>query len=304
MKSIDLIDRRSPEVIKRRQTGVFDDIEYRSAYIVARLLGEHVEIIDDGTQHSSVDFKIEYSDGHGGIGEVWLDSNEKHAAMANELRKKNGNYPYIIFCETLNKSWQVGVSEGTKIANCEKKLPMILKNLEDQGADLSKFTRIENMPDDCKEVAELKKLKILNIVCYQPREDKSEIVLCQPPISGDPKNFLWEHLLEYVEDTLFSDKLVTHLQKLSKNVETEPSNIERHFMFCLTNSSPGDVWHTLSELAKGRFRDPDLPTRNPKLPKEISHLWIMNLLGKSVETVICWFPDRGWIYPPKHWKVI
>ena len=224
--------------------------------------------------------------------------------MVHELHKNNGNYPYKIFCKSLSRSWQVGVSEGTKIANCEQKLPMILKSLENQGVDLSKFTWIENMPDDCIEVAELKKLKILYLVCYQPREDKSEIVLCQPPISGDPRNFLWEYLLEYVEDTLYSDKLVTHLQKLSKYVKTEPSNIERHFMFCLTNSSPGDVWHTLSELAKGRFRDPDLPTRNPKLPKEISHLWIMNLLGKSVETVICWFPDRGWIYPPKHWKVI
>ncbi len=67
-----------------------------------------------------------------------------------------------------------------------------------------------------------------------------------------------------VEDTLLSDKLVTHLQKLSKYVKTEPSNIELHFMFCLNDSSPGDVWHTLSELAEGSFGDSDLPTRRPK----------------------------------------
>ena len=304
MKSIDLTDRRSPKIIKTRQNGYFDDTEYKCARMVARLSGEHVELIDDGKEQSSVDIKIEYLDGRMGVGEVWCDADEEHVAMAKELRKNNGNYPFRISCNSLHRSWQIEVSKKTKIRKCKKELPIILKDLEVQGADLSKFTPIEKMSDDFIEVAELKKIKILKLISYPSREDKSEIVLVQPSISGDPKNFSWELLLKYVEDNLFSDKLDTHRRKLSKYIESEASKIERHFMFCLTNSSPGDVWHTLSDLAEGPFRDPELPTRSPKLPIEISHLWILNLQGNRIQTVICWFPDQGWIYPKKHRKAI
>ena len=304
MKSLDLTDRRSPKIIKTRQNGYFGDTEYKCAGIVARLLGEHVEVIDDGKEQSSVDLKIEYSDGRMGVGEVWCDANEKYVAMAHELRRNNGNYPFIIYCNDLDRSWQIGVSENTKIKVCKKELPIILKNLEVQGADFSKFTPIENMTGSFIGVAELKKLKILNLVSYPPIDGKPEIILRQPPISGDAKKFSWELLLKYVEDNLVSDKLDTHRRKLSKYIENEASKIERHFIFCLTNSSPGNVWHTLSDLAEGPFRNPELPTRSPKLPIEISHLWILNLQGNRIQTVICWFPDQGWIYPKKHWKAI
>jgi glycosyltransferase involved in cell wall biosynthesis len=284
-------DKRSPEVVKRLGKEYLNDPERQAGYVVARLTGAKVFLVDDGSESSIPDMTIEYANGDKGVIEVWTDTDEKHAALSKRLTELDGNYPMENKFTNLRQDWYITVSKTSNINKCEKQLPELLRRMEDHRSDFLNFTKTEELQGYPEELVEhLTKLQIVNLYSTNILTDKPTIRLYMQGISGHPKNYSWSTLLEYVEEKLFSKKLRTHLDKLGKSEATQ-----RHFMFGLTDSTDGTLYFTLRELPNIH----DLPDRDPKLPEEITHLWIFDAWRFS--QVIGWFPSRGWFDCKYNW---
>lgn len=95
-------------------------------------------------------------------------------------------------------------------------------------------------------------------------------------------------MLNWITQTLASPRLTDVRAKLART-----NAYERHAFVGVTFTSPGEVFFALS------VNEQTLPSEPPALPREITHLWLMN--APSLDRCLAWFPDRGWFDTMHHW---
>lgn len=67
------VDFRTPEQLRRARGSVLGDFEHAAARVIARYLGQRVDLIDDGRRNRQVDIRIHYANGNVGVAEVVID---------------------------------------------------------------------------------------------------------------------------------------------------------------------------------------------------------------------------------------
>jgi hypothetical protein len=118
-------------------------------------------------------------------------------------------------------------------------------------------------------------------------DEHGTILLLPHGISGPP-TITWEPVLDWITRTTASKRMEDVRTKLAAS-EAE----ERHLFLGITYSSPSDVFFAL------KHEERSLPRQGPRLPREITHLWLMP--AASPGRCIAWFPDRGWFDVSDHW---
>ena len=96
------VDRRLASKRLRDADSTLGDFEFSAARVVARYLGEQVELIDDGNSDAIVDGRIVYDDRPAGVFEVVTDTDPKWAATYDEIRRRR----FEVRTGALTRRWQ------------------------------------------------------------------------------------------------------------------------------------------------------------------------------------------------------
>lgn len=286
------IDLRPASRVAKLAGGVTADFEYSAARVIARLTGERVILQDDGSQDRMADIRIEYADGRRGYAEVWTDIQPGYAATYSRLMGRERRLPRPFLIASLRRDWFVTVSGRSNLRDLEGELEALLGGLEARGETFQWVTEHETLnsfPD-----ADVTRLVALGVVRLSSRPAESTqhgVVRMYPAGVVGPSVVQWEPVSEWIAQTLSLPRLADVQTKLAS---TEAD--ERHAFLGVTFTSPGDVFFALS------IDEQTLPSEPPELPRDITHLWLMN--ATSPGRCIAWFPDRGWLDVRRHWVTI
>jgi hypothetical protein len=278
---------------EKRKARLFEsptgDFEARAARVVARLTGERVILQDDGSSDGMVDIRIEHADGRIGYVEVWADVDPGWAATYSRLLKSGNQLPLEIPIATLNREWFIVVSGASRLDVLEAELRVLLGDLEDRGETYETVAIKEALVSNgSPSVGRLLELGVVETSSRPAPAGQSGIVRIYVEGVTGPSTVDWAPVVEWIEDTLNSDRLADVRMKLGKT-----GALERHVFVGLTFSSPGEVFFSLSPYER------TLPGLTPTLPPEISDLWIMQV--SSAGRCLALFPMGGWIDVIDHW---
>ncbi len=265
------------------------DFEYAAARVVARLTGEQVTLQDDGSRDGMVDIRVDYADRPSGYVEVWTEIEPGYAATHSRLMGPSRQLPHELLMTALRRDWFVTVSGASDLRRLEAEIEDLVGSLETSGLTFETVAdlRVLNTHPD----PNVNRLVALGVVMLSSRPatmpDHGAVRLSPPGIEG-PVHIRWEPVLDWIANTLVSPQLNDVRSKLARTGADE-----RHAFLGISFSSPGDVYFALS------MEEHSLPREPPKLPDEITHLWLMQAppLGRC----LAWFPDRGWLDVMWHW---
>lgn len=126
------IDRRSEKQRRGAGASTNADFELMAARVIARHLGERVELVDDGSTDSRVDIYIRYLDDTLGAVEVVTDTSKQWAATYNEIRKREFKVP----SPSLARRWYLYLRRDCTLSRLEQDGPHLLVELEATGPPL------------------------------------------------------------------------------------------------------------------------------------------------------------------------
>ena len=276
---------RHAERVARHREQAVDDFELAAGRVVARLTGEAVVLQDDGSENSMPDIRIDYADRSPAFAEVWIDIDSNYAAMYAKLMQREHQLPHIVAAPRLHRAWQVTVGRTVHVGKLEAEMENLLSALEHAG-ETFQIVAPERVLRSHSHPAVRRLCELGVVMLGSGPSDHAEIRLGPAGTSGPPIP-QWETVLEWIAETLAAPRLADVRAKLANT-----NAAERHVFLGVTYTSPGEVVFALT------MDERSLPGKAPKLPPEITHLWLMNTTG---DRCIAWFPDRGWFEPRRHW---
>ena len=248
--------------------GPVGDFEFMAARVIARLTGERVVIQDDGSKPAMPDIRVNYVNKPPSYAEVVVDIEPSYAAMAAQIWKPFNPLPAVM-------TWKVHVTGRANLKQLQRRLPEILGDLQ--------------RPLELQAEQELASMGVTVLGPWPPGPNRpSGIHLAPTGISGSAV-LMWDPLMEWIKTFLESDRAADVRKKLAATAATE-----RHAFIGASFTSPGDAYFALRR--EGR---PELPTSDPILPPEITHLWVWAIQGHP--RCLAWFPDKGWLDVMDHW---
>lgn len=283
------VDLRPCAQVAKRAAGPLGDFEYGAARVVARFTGHRVTLQDDGSRDRMTDIRIDPADKAPSFAEVWTDIDEGYAAMYSRIMKPQGQLPLELVEPRLKRVWFVTLSGSSNVGRLVTEVGTLLAHLEQWGLTFERVLEHASMKSHSHHVVQtLAKRGVVKLSSRPCTTEEHGIVRFYPGgISGSPR-ISWETFITWVNQTLWSPRLKDVRSKLS-----DTGAAERHVFVGVTNSSPSDVFFGLGDHEEG------LPSENPLLPPEITHVWLLRtpVPGRCV----VWFPDRGWFNPMYHW---
>lgn len=280
------VDLRLPAQVAKRAQGPIGDFERSAARVVARLTGARTVLQDDGSHDRMPDIRVEHPDGRLAYVEVWTDVDPDYAAVYSRLMKPKNELPLRLAAPASSRVWWVVVSGATNVDCLEAEVGIILTGLERRGVTFERVGPLESHDEpEVKELLSHGVVRVSSRLCGP--DEQGTILLIPHGISGPPL-VAWEPVLDWIAEVTASRNLKDVRTKLSA-----AGGEERHLFVGVTYSSPSDVFFAL------KYEERSLPLRGPRLPREITHVWLMP--ATSPGRCIAWFPDRGWFDVSDHW---
>ncbi|WP_433051123.1 hypothetical protein [Dactylosporangium sp. CS-033363] len=277
-------DRRLPAQVARASASYVGDFELAAARVIARLTGELVILQDDNSKRRMADIQIAYAGRTPGYAEVTLDLDESYAAMASEVRKR----AFQVKAPSLGRVWWVTLSSGAAVKTQEKTLARNLGLLAAAGDLFEIVATDQNLGEHSNPlIRQLFETGVVHLASRATIGDEVGFIHILPEGTGGPVGIDWEAFDAYIAEFLANPRRKDVLEKLAAT-----DAAERHAFVGLSFNTPWNVFHALDRDYR------ELPTNDPRLPPEITHLWLWSYpLGRC----LAWFPDRGWFNPQYHW---
>ncbi|HEY1920509.1 MAG TPA: hypothetical protein VGH27_33490 [Streptosporangiaceae bacterium] len=259
---------RRPEARRQRAIRSYiGDFEHNAARIVALVTRGHVTIQDDGSQDSMPDLRIDYPAKPRAYVEVTVDINEEYAEMAAQV------LAYSPF--PADWAWRIHIDVPSP-------------KLKELRVILAKHLGHLHEPPS----AELRqKLTDMGLSIYGPWPPgpnvPAGIHVRAEGVTGSTAPG-WDTYLSWIRDFLSSEQTRDVREKLAATHAPE-----RHAFIATSLSSPGDAYFALSKATY-----PHLPSRDPDLPTEITHLWTWS--QQLHNRCLAWLPSQGWIDVKDH----
>ncbi len=278
-------DRRLASKRLRDANSTLGDFEFSAARVVARYLGERVELIDDGSSDALVDGRIVYDDRPAGVFEVVTDTDPKWAATYDAIRRRG----FEVRTETPRRRWQAHLGRSCNLRTLEDQAPALLAQLESAGlffdrhCELDDHTRAGDVAID-----KLARLGITSLYSRPLLADEEPRLQIIPEGTGGFAKDDWSGFQYELSSILHGTALGDVRSKLAACVASE-----RHIFLGLTMTSSWDLNYWLKAEQKR------LPTASPELPWEATHLWIWGMY--PIGRVLGWFPGQGWFDPSTNW---
>jgi len=244
--------------------------------IVQTILRASVSRYDYNRGQSVPDLRIDYKDGHVGFVEVVADWSPAYRAMDAMLH--GGNDELVI--AGMRYDWWIWPAVNAPIKRLRQELPLLLGELEKAGltfdhrCDATLRARMAASPF----APEFDKLRIERIVAGPRATDGGVARLVLPGVSGDAAIHI-DRIASWVGE--FVERSTDVPRKLA-----ETGAEERHAFIVVTLTSEWDVFHALTMDGYSH-----LPSVDPVLPDEVTHVWLLNTSG---DRCIAWFPEKGW----------
>ena len=277
------VDARPARRVARLQGTPVGDFESMAARVVARLTGELVILQDDGSRASMPDICIEYTGRPPGYVEVWTDIDPKYAETMALLMKRQHQLPHVATAQDLLRDWQVTVG-AAHLGRLEAEMEELLAHLEGAGEVFERVATLHALQSNPN--PSVRRLLELGVVMLSSAPSDEGIIRLYPAGIHGPAIHTWEPVLAWIEQTLRG--LADVRAKLAMT-----NARERHIFLGATYTSPSSVFFGLTTDVQ------TLPAEPPRLPPEITHLWMMN--AQSGDRCVAWFPERGWFDAARCW---
>jgi hypothetical protein len=229
------------------------------------------------------DISIEYADRPPGYVEVWTDIDSEYAETWSLLMKRQRQLPNVTMARRLHRDWQVTIG-AAHLGRLEAEMEDLLARLEAAGEVFERVAPLHVLQSNPN--LSVRRLLELGVVMLGSRPWDMGIISLLPSGIHGPAIHTWEPVLPWIEQTL------SGLPDVRKKLAMTHAE-ERHVFLGATFTSPPSVFFGLTTDVQ------TLPTESPKVPSEITHLWMMN--ARSGDRCIAWFPDRGWFDPARCW---
>ena len=272
----------------RRQPG--GDFEFIAANVVRRLTGARVILQDDGSKPAMPDLRIERSDGSVIYAEVVTDFDPSYAQLFAELLKSGGQIPMRVEDLRSDRIWFLTVTGSFQVARLRWSVTTALTKLAAAGQLYEVAAEFEpRVPSGQRaEVVELVALGVVGLFSRPTNPGEPGAVLIYPDGVSGPVDPDWPAFLGWLESRLASEQWADVRRKLAAT-----GAAERHVFVGVTFSF-GEAFFALA------CEHSTLPPRAPRLPPEITHLWVMPVLGLG--RCLTWSSESGWIDAARHWQ--
>jgi hypothetical protein len=221
------------------------------------------------------DLDVHYDDGHRGAVEVVTAADGECIALWNLV---NGGGRRVI--EGIDGGWSLWLTPGTRVNQLNRVLPTLLSNLESLG--------LRQVPRHGPRHALVDAAHAVGIAHgeqYATDYPGSVYFSIDLPIERSA-GFVAHNgdaLSEWVSEFLAAESQRDVLHKLSE------SHAEERHAFVILPGFPTAPFAVTDVLMR---REAPLPTQDPVLPRELSHIWVVSSWSSGVG--FRWAPGRGW----------
>ena len=272
------VDYRSSAKRLRSFKSTHGDFELAAARVIARCLGQRIELVDDGSAGALLDGRIVYGDRPPGVFEVVTDTDPVAAATYEEIRERG----FKIRTDDLTRHWRAELSHSCDLRRLEAEAPGMLEKLELAGDLFEQHRSPENSGEVDGDVSgTLARLGVTSLFSRPLRVGEAPFLRILPEGTGGFAENDWSGFQRELSKILHAPALADVRAKLGGSGAKE-----RHIFLGLTMSSS---WHLNFWLKVDR--QPHLPKDPPELPGEATHLWVWGLL--PVGRVLAWFPETA-----------
>jgi hypothetical protein len=278
-------DERSDMQRSRATGSLLGDVEYLAGRVVARLTGERVVIQDNGSSASMPDIRIDYTDRPAGYVEVWVDIDQRYAAMSAAVVGRE----HIVQAPGLGRVWWARTSRSCQVRRLDRELLPVLAAMQANGEVFENVAQHEDLlRHPSSNIRHALALGIVGLASRSVGAGEHGMVKLVPEGIGGPVDVTWEVFLDWVKDVLSSPETADVRRKLAATGAPE-----RHVFLGASFTSPWGAFYALSDEPSS------VPPRPPVLPEQVTHLWAINaqLPGRC----LVWFPERGWLDAERHW---
>lgn len=269
----------------RDAASTLGDFEFSAARVVARYLGDRVELIGDGSSDALADGRIVYDDRPSGVFEVVTNTDPKWAATYDAIGRRG----FEVRTETLTRRWQAHLGRSCNLRTLEAQAPPRLAQLESAGLLFERYCELNDLA--CAGDVAIEQLARLGIASLHSRPllpgEEPRLQIIPEGTSGFARDD-WSGFHRELSSILHGTALGDVRSKLAACVASE-----RHIFLGLTMTSSWDLNYWLKADQKPLRTDP------PALPWEATHLWIWGMY--PIGRVRAWFPGQGWFDPSANW---
>lgn len=233
-------------------------------------VGEAGVVTDTGEGHDP-DFWIEYADGRTGWGEVgWHEDPEVRSISVALTRQEP------IPLDAGLGQWAVHLRGRAPLRKLQREVPRLVRRLASIGRD-QLATYDDVTPPDLERIAA--DLAIEDVHLMTPGGPDQAILLSpgtSGPVSSDP-----DTIVSWIEAMLADPNYEDTTKKLLVRAADE-----RHVFLFLGSRTPIGVTVLMARPLS------DLPTRPPRLPDGITHVWALAPYGSG--DLLLWDSQAGW----------
>ena len=265
---------------------MYGDEERAVGRVIARSLGERVEIVDDNSVNAMVDIEITYSCGRRAALEVTIDPTEGDTQLLSEISKRHFGLANV---GMVKRIWHLDLSTRSNLLRVEREVPALLAALEARGHPLTTMIRLDQLDDSQPEIDRLGDLGVVSLGSAPAGDDDVPAIRVGPEPSGGPMLRDWTRFSVELERRVFDGRLADVRSKLGRCAHFD----ERHLFFCTTLATDWGINRWLDDFEN---RLPEVP---PVLPSEIDWLWVWRI--ECPGRVLAWAPHRGWFDPATSW---
>lgn len=253
-----------------------DHREQAALAVVAAHLGVQVFLHDDQTEPGMYDLRAELGGRRFAAIEVTAAEDERRAADFGALARGRGT----VRVPQLQSGWLVYLREGAKIREVKRRLPTLLVEMERAGLT-ELVTSSGWFGEDLEDLRERLWASGVAAVYEHPNPGPGVISMTGAAyatwLSTDP-----DDVVSFVES--FVESRPSDVAKLGRS-----SGDERH-MF---------IWSGMFSTAEGELRAlaldiNQMPARAPRLPPEVTHVWVASETARP-SRIVHWSPTHGWI---------
>lgn len=248
--------------------------------VVECVLGTPVVLHDFNIGRSVPDLRIDYPDRAPGYVEVVADESPDWRSLHAAL--DGGNR--VIEVPGLIYDWWIWLLPNAHVKTLAADLPRLLHQLDQAGETFGHTVG----PQLDEQIARspfretIRRLGIHRLVAGKPASGAAAARLVLPGTEG-PVDIDLDRVPAWCAEFLRAPQRADVRKKL---MDTGAS--ERHAFIVVTISTEWPIWHVLSEQMY-----PRLPSIDPDLPDEITHVWLFSELRQRC---IAWLPEHGgWI---------
>ena len=241
--------------------------EVAARQIVSQALGVPVDRFEDGRSPSQIDAAIRYADGRIAALEIVADHEDEFNAQWSALQKIDHRVPV----PGLQRSWLAHLARRAKVRDVTRYLPEIVAQL-DEGRDVS-----------------ADRLDRLGVTWLEPLGADTTL----------PAGHVYLFAEGWGGSAGPADEVPSFVERVLAEHDDVASKLaahggaERHAFIWTTIGSDYAVQFALED------REQPLPTRAPRLPKGVTHVWVAGSF--TSQGVLAWFPDSGWWRTPFVW---